>query len=167
MNNENKLPISELTHELTLRQYQMNHGNIRHLMKDMNIPEYIALHRIAQSTEASHIYGNRTYLKDLSDKLSLSMRQISRLIGSLRDKGLVEWSHDGDGKDGTYVTITDDGISMLEHKEKEMTDFYSRVVAKFGEDNLISLLRLMKEFDTVMNRELEEMQEDLNDDELD
>ena len=160
MEEKNNLSISSLTHELTLRQYIMNSGNIHKLLRELSIPEYIALHRIAANSESGSVYGDRTYLKDLADKMELSMRQISRMIGVLRDKGLVLWSHDGNGKDGTYVTITENGRALLNSNEEIMTDYYSRVINKFGKENLVDLLRLMKELETVMSGELEVYQEE-------
>lgn len=43
----------------------------------MSIPEYIALQYIAME-ETSDIYSGRVYLKDLADKLQMTMRQISK-----------------------------------------------------------------------------------------
>ena len=39
-------------------------------------------------------------------------------------------------------------------------DFYERVIDSFGKENLIHLLHQMKELETVMTREIEQMEED-------
>ena len=95
--------------------------------------------------------------KDLADKMELTIRQTSNMIAGLRDRGLVYWSHDGNGSDGTYVTITDIGRQNLYEQEDILKDFYGRVIEKYGKQNLIELLRLMKQLDTVMNGEMEVM----------
>lgn len=157
-----KAELERLAHELTYRRYMMDRGKVRSLFKDIRIPEYIALYSIVQDRERSSIYGERTYLQELSEKMQLSMRQTSKMVGDLRDRGLVTWSHDGSGKDGTYVTITENGRKLLEKQELVVKDFYGKVIESFGKENLIGLLHQMKELETVMTREIEQMEE--NDD---
>lgn len=154
-----KAELERLSHELTYRRYMMDRGKVRSLFKDIRIPEYIALYSIAQDSENSSIYGDRTYLQELSEKMQLSMRQTSKMVGDLRDRGLVTWSHDGNGKDGTYVTITDNGKTLLEKQEEIVKKFYGRVIDSFGKENLIRLLHQMKELETVMTSEIENMEE--------
>ena len=151
--------LERLSHELTYRRYMMDRGKIRSLFKNIRIPEYIALYSIAQDSEKASIYGDRTYLQELSEKMQLSMRQTSKMVGDLRDRGLVIWSHDGNGKDGTYVTITENGRKLLGNQETIVKEFYGRVIDSFGKENLIHLLHLMKELETVMTREIEQMEE--------
>ena len=154
-----KAELEQLSHELTYRRYVMDHGKARSLFKDIRIPEYIALYSIAQDSENASIYGERTYLQELSEKMQISMRQTSKMVGDLRDRGLVTWSHDGNGKDGTYVTITENGKKRLEEQELVVKEFYARVIDSFGKENLIHLLHQMKEMETVMTREIEQMEE--------
>ena len=154
-----KAELEGLAHELTYRRYMMDRGKVRSLFKDIRIPEYIALYSIAQNSDNASIYGERTYLQELSEKMQLSMRQTSKMVGDLRDRGFVTWSHDGNGKDGTYVTITESGKQLLEEQEVIVKDFYERVIDSFGKENLIHLLHLMKELETVMTREIEQMEE--------
>ena len=154
-----KAELERLSHEFTYRRYMMDKGKIRSLFKQIRIPEYIALYSIAQDEETSSIYGERTYLKELSEKLQLSMRQTSKMVGDLRDRGLVTWSHDGSGKEGTYVTITEAGKKLLAEQETIVKQFYGRVIDSFGRDHLIHLLHQMKEMETVMTSEIEKMEE--------
>ena len=148
-----------LSHEITYRGFLMNRGKIKGLFEKLSVPEYIALHSIASESDVTSIYGGKTYLKELSAKMELTMRQISKMIGDLRDRGFVTWSHDGNGKDGTYVTITENGKKLLEEQELIVKEFYGRVIDSFGKENLIHLLHQMKELETVMTREIEQMEE--------
>ena len=150
--------ITMLSNELTYRRYLMNKDKIREFFKKVSIPEYIALHNISLGEETSSIYGGRTYLKELSEKMQLTIRQTSQMIGNLRDKGLVTWSHDGNGSEGTYVTITEMGQKLLTEQEEILKAYYGKVIEKFGKDNLIQLLQLMKQLETVMSSEIEEME---------
>lgn len=154
---EQKTDITRLSNELTYQRYMMNRGKIKMLFQKLSIPEYIALHSILQNDESTSIYGERTYLKELSERMELSMRQTSKMIGELRDRGLVIWAHDGTGKDGTYVSITENGKNLLKEQEEIVKEYYGRVIEKYGKDNLIQLLHLMKQLQTIMSSEMEEM----------
>ena len=60
------------------------------------------------------------------------------------------WSHDGDGSDGTYVSITELGIKSMCRQEEILNDYYSRVIEKFGYDNIIGLLRQIEKLEEIM-----------------
>lgn len=147
--------IARLSNELTYRRYIMNRDQIRKLFKEISMPEYIALHSISATNETSEIYSGRTYLKDLADKMQLTIRQTSRMVGNLKDRGLLAWSHDGNGSEGTYVTITERGQKLLEQQEAVLKQYYGRVIEKYGKENLVLLLQLMKQLETVMSSEME------------
>lgn len=151
--------VVKLSHELTYRRYLMNRDQARNFYKEISVSEYIALHNIQQTGETMDIYSGRTYLKDLADKMQLSIRKTSKMIGKLRDRGLVVWSHDGNGSEGTYVTITDSGKKLLNQQEEVLKEYYGRVIQKYGKENLIQLLQLMKQLETVMSSEMEGMEE--------
>lgn len=163
MSNTDQTDIIKLSNELTYQRHLFNREYRKDVFMKMSIPEYIALQYIALE-EASNIYSGRTYLKDLSDKLQMTMRQTSKMVEKLRDAGYVVWSHDGNGSQGTYVTITETGQSMLKSQEEILKKYYGRVIEKFGKDNLIQLLQLMKQLETVMSSEMENLEVDVNDD---
>lgn len=150
-----EIDILKLGNELTLRRYLFSKAQVTRVL---NAPDYIALYIIRETGSAQEIYGGKTYLKDLSEKMQLSIRQTSKMIGSLKDRGLIKWLHDGDGSDGTYVTITAEGIKLLEQQQAVFREYYGKVIGKFGKDNLIQLLNLMKQLETVMSSELEGME---------
>lgn len=162
-----KNEVVELSNELTYRHYLMDKGIIHELFQKMTIPEYIALHMIVLESESTVIYGGRTYLKELSEKMQLTIRQTSKMVGELRDRGLILWSHDGNGSEGTYVTITEMGRRLLEEQEQILKKYYGKVIGKFGKENLIKLLQLMKQLETVMSSEIEEMEATKRDERLD
>ena len=57
------------------------------------------------------------------------------------------------------MTITESGKQLLENQETIVKEFYGRVIDSFGKENLIHLLHQMKELETVMTREIEQMEE--------
>ncbi len=160
--------IAKLSHELTYRRYLLNNSRIRSFFKKLSIPDYLALHIIAKTEEENDIYSGRTYLQDIADRMQRSIRQTSRMVKALQERGLVVWSHDGDGSEGTYVTLTETGRTMLVQEEEVLKKYYGKVIARYGRDNLIQLLTLMKQLETAMGAEAEldktdEMEEDLID----
>ena len=153
------MDISVLSHEITYRRYLLNKGKVKDLFESISIPEYIALHSIARESEESSIYGQKTYLKDISAKMELTMRQTSKMIGDMRDRGLLIWSHDGNGSEGTYVTITPAGEEKLQEQEDVLKKFYGSVIESFGTEKLIQLLQLMQELETTMSLAFEKMED--------
>ena len=150
----NEIDVLKLSNELTIRRYLFNKEQISRVL---SAPDYIALNIIRETETNEQIYSGRTYLKDLAEKMQLSMRQISKMIGNLKERGLVVWSHDGNGSEGTYVTITKSGQQLLTQQQKILEEYYGNVIDKFGKDNLIQLLNLMKQLETVMSSEVERM----------
>lgn len=155
-----KIDITKLSNELTYQRYLFNRNQMKQLFQKLSVPEYIALQNISEIGKESAIYSGRTYLKDLAESMHLTIRQTSKMVGNLKDRGLLVWSHDGDGSEGTYVTITESGEALLGEHEASLREYYKKVIGKFGEDNLIQLLQLMKQLDTVMGGELEGLEGD-------
>mgnify|MGYP002626914544 CR=1 FL=1 len=81
--------ITELSRDFILSQYRMNKDNIIVLFKDLSIPEYLALRTVLQYSTPEVDGTERIYLSDLSEKMKLSMPQISKMAERLNDKGLV------------------------------------------------------------------------------
>ena len=160
-----KEPMKNLAHEITYRRYLLSKDDARFVFKDVNIAEYIVLHFMSEQIESDSIYSDRIYLSEISEKLNLPIRKTSKLIREMNGKNLINWDHDGDGKDGTYVTLTEHGKSVFEETDGKLKDFYTRVLQKFGKEKMIQLLSLMKEFDTVVRTELEQMEDDYETDE--
>ena len=150
--------IGKLSHELTYHKYLLNNDKIRSFFQKLSIPEYLAMHIIKESEQTDDIYAGRTYLKDIADKMQRSVRQTSRMVKTLQERGLVAWSHDGDGSEGTYVTITEAGSRMLQEEEEALKKYYGRVITSYGRENLLHLLQLMKQLETVMSTDFEEME---------
>ena len=154
-----KVDIADLTNEFVYQRYLLNNNQIREYFAKLKVPEYIALNIISENAKSEDIYDGKTYLKDLSDAMQIPIRQISKIAGQLRDRGLVQWSYDGAGDDGTYVTVTETGAKLIADQETKLQDYYGRVIQKFGADNMIQLLDMMKRLETIMSLELEEKED--------
>lgn len=145
------MDIRELANELTYQRYLMNKEQIQGLFSELNIPEYLALHVIESRGAASEENSGRTYLKELAVKMQLTIQQASKIVGGLEDRGLLTWSHDGYGSEGTYMIITESGRKLVLKQEKRLKEYYGTVFEKFGRENLMQLLALMKQLEEIMD----------------
>ncbi|MGN0634077.1 MAG: MarR family transcriptional regulator [Oscillospiraceae bacterium] len=162
---ENKEPLKEIAHEITYRRYLLSRDDAKFMFRNINIAEYIVLHYMCEQKEKDSIYSDKIYLCEISEKLDLPIRKTSKLIREMNGKNLVKWDHDGNGKDGTYVTITEHGMKVFDETDGKLRAFYSRILQKLGKEKIVSLLQLMKEFDSVMRTELEQMEDNNETDE--
>lgn len=153
--NENK-DVTMLAYELTYHRYLLNKGKAQNLFHELTIQEYIALHMITQGKHKDDFTPEKIYLRDLSERLEVTIHQASDMVRKLKDRGLVSWSHDGDGSEGTYVTITESGLSSMLRQEAILDDYYGRVIEKFGRENLIALMSQIDELEKIMDNEFNE-----------
>ena len=159
---QEKTEISKLAYELTYHTHLLNRDKTRSLFTELGIPEYILLHSISQVASESSGEPGRAYLKDLYQQLEMPMPRLSNMAGRLKEQGLVQWSHDGKGTDGTFLVITDSGLVAMHRQEALLTDYYSRVIAKYGKDNLSQLVQQMKALEKIMDEEFISEGENVN-----
>ncbi len=143
-----------LIDELIKLRYEMSNSQMNIKFADISMSEYLTLHEISVS-DVDGPYEGKTYLKDLADKMDISIRKTSKTVGKLTDMGLVVWEHDGDGTEGTYVSITYEGRKLLEERENKIEEFFARVIDRFGKDDMKKMLQMLKKFVTVLSTELE------------
>lgn len=60
--------------------------------------------------------------------MHLPIRRVSQMVKALKERGLLTWSHDRDGSEGTYVTITESGKSYWQKRKKHCRDSMVRLL---------------------------------------
>lgn len=148
--------ITKLAYELTYHRYLLNKDQAQNLFTELTTSEYVALHSIAKVTSGQGAARGRTYLRDLADNLDMPIHRASDMVGKLKERGLVLWSHSGNGSEGTYVIITDTGLQAMQRQEEILSNYYSRVIERFGRENLIRLLEQMEALEKIMDEEFME-----------
>lgn len=113
------------------------------ILQKLSVPEYIVLQTLRGNSDSISLNEDKVYLKELAEKMQISIRQTSKIVRSLKDKGFVSWSHDGVGEQGTYVNLTNTGMNMLLGNERLLKEYYGRIIKKLGYDNLAQMLNLM------------------------
>lgn len=147
---KNQHEVEKLAYAMTRQRYLLSRDMAHDLFTELSLSDYIALHSIAEATGQGGS-AERTYLRDLAEQLEMPMPKVSKMIRKLHDRGLVFWSHSGDGSDGTYVVITDPGVQAMERQANILNAYYSCVIEAFGYENLKGLLDQISRLEGVMN----------------
>lgn len=148
--------LTQLSNEITYRRYLMNKVNMKKMFQDLSMTDYIVMYIAAQPDEEHPLLPRKVYLEDIAERMQIPIYKASRIVGNLRDRGLLCWSHDGNGSDGTYVTITESGRKTLEKQEQVLKEFYGKVIHKFGKEKFIRFLHMMNKLVGIMFEELDE-----------
>ena len=138
--------ITRLAYELTYQKFLLNKDKAGHLFTEVDIAEYIALHLIDRSASSGH-----TYLTTLAQKLDMPISGVSRMVSRLKERGFVLWSHNGNGSDGTFVSVTPSGLQAMKRQDALLEVYYGQVIEKFGPENLMRLLEQMAQLEHIMN----------------
>ena len=146
-----------LFNEIVDRRYLITKGKVQEIFKRVSIEEYIILHALSEKNKAGDGEA-RIYLKSIAEKMNIKTSAASKIAGKLKDKGLVVWSHEGKGDEGTYVELTNAGSALLKNQEQLLEVFFCRVFKRFGLEKTAEFLKLAKELEEVMASEYEAME---------
>ena len=128
--------------------------NIQKLFHKVSALDYAVMWFIANKAENAS-ENEKFYLKDMAESSGISMHIITEMVRKLRDKGLVVWTHDGNGQEGTYVKVTELGARSVLEQREILSDFHKNVIDEFGSDRFLNMIREMSEFEEIMNKEIE------------
>lgn len=147
--------IEKLANDLVFRRFVMNRDRLNALFQDIDAGQYLTLSIIYSQRNNDH--GGKTYLKDISDGLEFPMRRCSNMMRDLKNRGLVIWTHDGDGSEGTYALLTETGENVYLKQRKVIWDYVKALVEKFGQENLEELLGLTRKLESIMGTSDDDM----------
>lgn len=143
-----KNTINKLAYDLTYQRYLLNKDKDNYLFNDLSVGDYVVLHTVLG-------FEDKAYLEKISEKLNLSISKMSNVATNLKNRGLVTWSHDGDGSEGTYLTVTETGLKLMDKQEEKLKNYYERVINRFGLKNTVDLIGKMTALETIMEEEME------------
>ena len=143
-----KNTINKLAYDLTYQRYLLNKDKANYLFNDLSVGDYVVLHTVLG-------FEDKAYLEKLGEKLNLSISNMSNVATNLKNRGLVIWSHDGDGSEGTYLTVTETGLKLMDKQEDKLKNYYERVINRFGLKNTVDLIGKMTALETIMEEEME------------
>ncbi len=131
---------------------------LRHLFQENASNEYALIWLLSKHTRDTG--SEKIYLKDMVRELGLPMDKVSAIVRSLETKGLVRWTHDGNGQEGTYILLTDTAITSVQARRQALRDYHQRVVAAYGEEKFLHLLGEITQLEEIMRQEAEKEGED-------
>ena len=143
-----KNTINKLAYDLTYQRYLLNKDKANYLFNDLSVGDYVVLHTVL-------CFEDKAYLEKLGEKLNLSISKMSNVATNLKNRGLVIWSHDGDGSEGTYLTVTETGLKLMDKQEDKLKNYYERVINRFGLKNTVDIIGKMTALETIMEEEME------------
>ena len=111
-----KNTINKLAYDLTYQRYLLNKDKANHLFNDLSVGDYVVLHTVLG-------FEDKAYLEKIGEKLNLSISKMSNVATNLKNRGLVIWSHDGDGSEGTYLTVTETGLKLMDKQEDKLKNY--------------------------------------------
>lgn len=151
--------IVSLSNELLYQRFIFNREQIFQFLNELTMQEYVALHIMDETESEMTPESARTYLHALTERMNLTVRKTSTMVKHLKERGLVTWSHDGDGSEGTYVVMTENGRNLLRSQEELMKDYFGNVIIEFGMERTIELLGLWRELEDIMRKEIRKREE--------
>ena len=146
--------------EMLYKKFMIGHDNLSRYFTKLDVRDYIALHILDIANQKDESGNKKIYLKNVAERMDQSIRIASNMARELQDKGLVEWSHDGDGSEGTYITMTETGRQLL-HEQEEITWYhFDNIIKEFGPDKLTQLLDQIRQLDEIIEKDMSGMQEE-------
>ncbi len=146
--------FNELASEITYRRYMMDKVNLTKIFPDISTMDYIALWVISRLAEKKPDI-DKIYLQDIAADLKVPMNRVSEMIQKLRDKGVLIWTHDGDGSEGTYVKLTESGQEVMKKQQEILGSYYRNVIEEFGKEEFVRMLQMLARLERIMNEESE------------
>lgn len=90
-------------------------------------------------------------------ELNLPLPKVTAIARSLQGKGLVRWTHDGNGEDGTYILLTDTALTSVQAHRQTLRKYHQRVVSAFGEERFLHLLSEIAQLEEILRQEAEKV----------
>ena len=149
---ENIPDIADIANEVTFRSYAISKFGSKSLFQNLTALDYMTLFRLSNTVNSEND-DNKIYLEDIAREMKLPISSVSKLVKTLQERGLVVWKHDGAGDEGTYIQITEKGMSLEMEQQEKLKSFYVDVVARFGKEKFITLLEQLKELQEIMDSE--------------
>lgn len=146
--------FNELASEITYRRYMMDKVNLTKIFPDISTIDYVALWVISRLAEKKPD-SDKIYLQDIAADLKVPMNRVSEMIQKLRDRGVLIWTHDGDGSEGTYVKLTASGREAMKKQQEILGSYYRNVIKEFGKEEFVQMLQMLARLERIMDKESE------------
>ena len=131
---------------------------LRRLFQENASDEYALIWLLSKHTQDSG--SEKIYLKDMVKELNLPLPKVTAIARSLQSKGLVRWTHDGNGEEGTYILLTETALTSVQARRQTLRRYHQQVVAAFGEERFLHLLGEIAQLEEILRQEAEKVGDD-------
>lgn len=131
---------------------------LRRLFQANASDEYALIWLLSKHTQDTG--SEKIYLKDMVRELNLPLPKVTAIARSLQSKGLVRWTHDGNGEDGTYILLTETALTSVQARRQTLRRYHQQVVAAFGEERFLHLLGEIAQLEEILRQEAEKVGDD-------
>lgn len=101
--------------------------------------------------------SEKIYLKDMVREMNLPLPKVTAIARSLQNEGLVTWTHDGNGEEGTYIMLTELAVSSVLTRRQALHSYHQRVVNAFGEERFLHLIGEIAQLEGILQQEAEKV----------
>lgn len=145
--------LSTLTPEQTDKLFQS--PAMRRLFQKNASDEYALIWLLSKHMKDSG--SEKIYLKDMVREMNLPLPKVTAIARSLQNKGLVTWTHDGNGEEGTYIMLTELAVSSVRTRRQTLRSYHQRVVSVFGEERFLHLIGEIAQLEEILRQEAEKV----------
>lgn len=128
---------------------------LRRLFQANASDEYALIWLLSKHTQDTG--SEKIYLKDMVRELNLPLPKVTAIARSLQSKGLVRWTHDGNGEEGTYILLTETALTSVQARRQTLRRYHQQVVAAFGEERFLHLLGEIAQLEEILRQEAEKV----------
>ncbi|MCR4840185.1 MAG: MarR family winged helix-turn-helix transcriptional regulator [Lachnospiraceae bacterium] len=139
---------ANLAERFLYNRYLIGKESNSKLLNGLKLPEFVALHGLHLKF-ADDDTLDRVYLKELAEEMDLPIPKTSEIVKALQAKGMVNWTFDGKGEDGTYVTITEKGERFLKDNKVYFEEFSEKIIERFGKERFEQFIGMMAEIEQI------------------
>ena len=138
----NSKALEQLSMEMVYHRFLMGRREVRRFMDGLGTVEFIIL-SMALTCE-------RKYLKDIAKDLEMPMNEVAHAVERLKDKGLVIWTHDGYGVDGTYIMVNETGREVAEEHKKKMIAYYEKILDEVTDEEIMTFMTVLRKLTNLL-----------------
>ena len=131
---------------------------LRRLFQANASDEYALIWLLSKHTQDTG--SEKIYLKEMVRELNLPLPKVTAIARSLQSKGLVRWTHDGNGEEGTYILLTETALTSVQARRQTLRRYHQQVVAAFGEERFLHLLGEIAQLEEILRQEAEKVGDD-------